>query len=428
MIPHSTHSKPAVLFVDQTAQLGGAELCLLDIVRRRQNRADRVLLFQDGPFVQRLRDCDVDVSVFTLGAGGSSIRKSSGLFRKLASSLDVMRLARNVASAAESVDVIYANTAKALVVSTIAGWISRKPVIYHLHDILAPEHFSRSNLSLLVFLATRFSTHVIANSNASKASLVQRGGDDRKITVVYNGIDASPFQSAIQNEANVRSSIRQSIGLTSVVACPAAEPADANPSDNQDRSVLPVAIGGIRDTPVVALFGRFSPWKGQHVAIQALRQLPGVHLMLVGDALFDEHDYVAQLHQMADEPELQGRVHFMGFRSDVAELMQTTDIVIHCSTAAEPFGRVIVEAMMSRRPIIATRGGGASEIVRNGENGWLVTPGSESELVAAIRTILNGNVDVSEIVARASCEASERFELEGRVAEINAVIEKVVNV
>ncbi len=130
----------------------------------------------------------------------------------------------------------------------------------------------------------------------------------------------------------------------------------------------------------MAVFGRLAPWKGQQLAIKALRKLPGVHLMLVGDALFGEADYKLELQRLAADPAVAGRVHFLGFRRDVFPLMQAADVVLHASIAPEPFGRVIVEAMLSRRPILAARAGGAAEIVSDNVDGWLFTPGDETAL------------------------------------------------
>ena len=87
-------------------------------------------------------------------------------------------------------------------------------------------------------------------------------------------------------------------------------------------------------------------------------------MILVGDALFGEQDYVKQLHQQIEELQLQNRVKFLGFRNDIPLLMAACDLVAHTSTSPEPFGRVIVEAMLSGTPVVAAASGGAVELVR----------------------------------------------------------------
>jgi len=91
----------------------------------------------------------------------------------------------------------------------------------------------------------------------------------------------------------------------------------------------------------VGVFSRLSYWKGQHVLLEAMRELPGVHALLAGEALFGETEYIAQLKALVSLPELAGRIHWLGFRSDVPALMATCNIVVHTSTEPEPFGRIV---------------------------------------------------------------------------------------
>lgn len=381
-----------VLFVDQTAQLGGAELCLRDLLLARKAN-DRVVLLQHGPFEELLSGAGVDVVVKTLGGHGQEIRKESGLLSKLGASADVYRTSRAVARVANDMDVIYANTPKALVIAALASWLSRKPLIYHLHDILSIEHFSRSNLRLLVTLCNWSASRVIANSEASKVAFMNAGGRT-PVSVCYNGFDPTPFDQWYRDRERHRSRLRTTLNL--------------------------------KDEPVVAVFGRFAPWKGQHVAIEAMRDLPGTHLLLIGDALFGEQEYKQQIEEMVCREGFSDRIHCLGFRNDVGPWMQAVDVVVHCSTAAEPFGRVIVEAMLSRRPVVASRAGGALEILEDGKTGLLASPGDSRELARCIRKLLAENADVSSQVDSAYRVACGRFGLQAISEQINWVIAESV--
>jgi glycosyltransferase involved in cell wall biosynthesis len=219
---------------------------------------------------------------------------------------------------------------------------------------------------------------VIANSQASADSLIAAGFDPQRVVVIPNGIDPAPFDAAIADSDRLRRGLRQSLGLG-------------------------------EDEPLLGLFGRLSPWKGQHIAIESLESLPGVHLLLVGDALFGEEAYVERLRKLAARPGVEGRVHFLGFRDDVAGVMQGVDVVIHASTSPEPFGRVIVEAMLGARPVVATRGGGASEIIDEGKNGLLCDASSVKSLAEKVRWILAGGPQVEALVAQGGVSARERF-------------------
>lgn len=384
-----------VLFVDQTAQLGGAELWLKDVVLGRGG-SDKVFLFQDGPLAEVLSDQAVEVVTRPVSQRLGGLKKESGLLAKVASSWDVLAMVRAVQNAARTCDAIYANTPKALVVSALAGVIARKPVLYHLHDILSREHFSASNLKVLVGLSNRLVRHVVANSQATMDAYRAAGGK-ASCSISYNGFDPSVFIPFIANHAEHSLAVRRELGL-----------------HNGDT--------------IVAVFGRLAPWKGQQLAIKALHKLTGVHLMLVGDALFGEADYKLELQRLAQDPAVAGRVHFMGFRRDVFPLMQAVDVVLHASIAPEPFGRVIVEAMLSRRPIIAARAGGAAEIVTDGSDGWLFTPGDEAALAQCVARVLNMEDSVrTEVIERAQKMASDRFSLRGAVEDVSAVVEQYRN-
>ena len=179
---------------------------------------------------------------------------------------------------------------------------------------------------------------------------------------------------------------------------------------------------------LVAVIGRIAPWKGQHVAIAALQSLPDVHLLLVGDALFGETDYVRTIREMAEQPEVRGRVHFTGFQLDLAPLMQLVDVIVHCSVVPEPFGRVIVEAMLSRRPVIASNAGGAAEIVKHEQTGLLTPPGDSDALSSAMTRMLGDRMLAQSCAEAGFTDASKRFRIEDRVAETNAVVSRVAGI
>jgi glycosyltransferase involved in cell wall biosynthesis len=161
-----------------------------------------------------------------------------------------------------------------------------------------------------------------------------------------------------------------------------------------------------------------------------LRSLPGVHLAVVGEALFTEDDraYRDELHRVAEEPGLQGRVHFLGFQSDVTPLLQAMDVVAHCSVAAEPFGRVIVEAMMAGTPVVATRGGGVDEIITDGQDGFLVPPADPAALALAVGRIMQDPGLASKLTSAALDSARERFCMEKTVGRMHQLLKDVANV
>ena len=377
-----------ILFLDQSGKPGGAELCLIDIAKPYRDRS-LVGLFADGPFRTLLEQQQIPVQV--LATEPIQVRKESSFTQGLASLGQLAPLIARVVQQAREYDLIYANTQKALVVGAIASFLSRRPLVYHLHDILSPEHFSRTNRRLAVTLANRFASLAIANSKAAQAAFVEAGGHIELTDVVYNGFQPELYQSHELNPTQVR----QQLGL--------------------DGQFL------------VGHFSRLSPWKGQHILLEALTHCPSdVTAILVGDALFGEQDYVQQLHQQVAALGLEERVHFLGFRSDIVPLMAACDLVAHTSTAPEPFGRVIVEAMLCGRPVVAAQAGGAIELVETGKTGWLVPPGNPQQLAEIINTCRNQPEYAAAIAKHAQIQASQRFNLTATNQQIAQLLDQVV--
>ena len=383
---------PRVLFLDHTAVLGGAELCLLDVAAHLRDRS-MVALMAEGPFRARLEARGVRTVVLEEAASLQQVKRESRVPGPGAVSA-VFGAARAVARLARDYDVVYANSQKAFIVACVAAAFSRKPVLWHLHDILDPSVFSRINIGVDVFLANHVASRVIANSQATASALIARGGSRARVDVVYNGLD--PAIAAAVTDAQA-AALRASIGLGSA--------------------------------PVLGLFGRIAPWKGQDVAIRAMALLadrPDVQLVIVGDALFGEESYAAEMRALVAQLGLSARVHFLGFRTDVPVLMRAVDVLVHTSTAPEPFGRVIAEGMLAERAVIATAGGGASEIVKAGETAWQVPPRDPAALAAAIREVLASPERAREVARAGKRDALARFTLGVTLPQTERAIEQAV--
>jgi glycosyltransferase involved in cell wall biosynthesis len=379
-----------ILFLDQSGKPGGAELCLIDIAKPYRDSC-LVGLFADGPFRHLLEQQHIPVQV--LATGPIQVRKESSLLQGLSSVSSLVPLIARVVQKAREYDLIYANTQKALVVGALASFLGRRSLIYHLHDILSLDHFSQTNRRIAVTLANARASLVIANSKASQAAFVEAGGRPEITEVVYNGFEAEFYQ---RNEDN-HHQLKKQLGLDGRF--------------------------------IVGHFSRLSPWKGQHILIEALGRCPeDVTAVFVGDALFGEQDYVQQLHERVAELGLEERVRFLGFRSDIVQLMKACDLVAHTSIAAEPFGRVIVEAMLCGRPVVAASAGGAIELVEPGITGFLVPPGEPILLAEVISSCRNQPEYTAAIARQAQTKASDRFNLKTINQQIAQLLRRVVKV
>ncbi|WP_035723031.1 glycosyltransferase family 4 protein [Bradyrhizobium sp. ARR65] len=377
-------SAERVLFVDHTGQIGGAELILLDVVEGRERSS--AFLFEQGPLSKALADKQLTLITSKWGQGLSQFRRDSSWLTALPLAGRLAAIVVEIARASRTHDIVYANSQKAFVLAAIANMLVRRPLIWHLHDIISPEHFGAVQRRVQVALANARATKVIVPSQAAAAAFMAAGGRRDLVEIVPNGLALPP-------EPRSRSELRKVLGL------PAG--------------------------PLVGVFSRLAPWKGQHVLIEALATLPNVGCIVVGDALFGEQAYAAELKQMVLERGLADRVRFLGHRRDVPTLMKSVDAMVHPSIDPEPFGRTLVEAMLAGVPVIATDAGAAPDILDGGRAGTLVPPNDSQALAKAIASVLAQPDALSGQLEYASGRARARYSVTRMLDAIGLVIRKL---
>ena len=148
----------------------------------------------------------------------------------------------------------------------------------------------------------------------------------------------------------------------------------------------------------VVLPGRLTAWKGHAVLLDAIARLgrPKVMCVLVGSHQ-GRHRYAEELEHQAVRLGISERVRLVGPCDDMPAALALSDVVVHASTQAEAFGRVVIEAQAMGRAVIAADLGGPVETVRHGETGWRVAPNDPSALALAIGVALD--LDLSERAA-----------------------------
>ena len=378
------------LFVSQTAEKGGAELFMLDLIAHGP-AGWNACFFTGGPAEHELAAIGRQPMVLAASTTLSTVRREASALNLIGAAGGVALLARALARAARGYRVVCANSQKALFVSALATRLMRRPLVWVVHDIITDPAFSRNTRRAAVLFANLFASRVVANSKASAEAFIAAGGRADKVRIVYCGFD------------------------------PAAHPQGSPTAARELRQRF-----GLSEGPVVGLFGRLTPWKGQHVLLKAMKALPGVQALIVGSALFGEDAYVAELRQLAQAEGVAERVHFAGFQNDVATIMAGVDIVLHTSTHAEPFGRVVVEGMLAGRPVIATSGGGVNEIVADGENGLLVPPNDPPALAAAVSRLMKDQELARRIAAQGRASAATRFNIDQTCNDMVEVLGEVI--
>ncbi|SDB79854.1 Glycosyltransferase involved in cell wall bisynthesis [Raineyella antarctica] len=377
-----------ITVLDHTAVLGGAELALVRLLDHLDpGLQTRTVLFSDGPLAAKLAEAGHPVEVLALDpALANTDRHEAGRSRltALANAMRVLpftvRLGLRLRRLAP--DVIYTTSLKADLLGVPAAWIAGVPLVWHVHDRISPDYLPGPMVRLLQLLARRVVRRVVVNSEGTAATLP---------------------------------------GIHPAIAYPGYDPAQVGPSPAERTIPTP---------PVVGILGRISPTKGQlefvRAAERVLARHPEARFRIIGAPLFGEQEYADRVQAVAQELGIADRVEFTGFVADPAAALDGLTVCVHASGQPEPFGQVIVEAMIRGVPVVATQGGGVTEIVRPDPAaeplGWLVPPYDVAALAAAIDEVLEDPAEAEHRATAAWHSAQERFSVHDTAAVVASVL------
>ena len=184
--------------------------------------------------------------------------------------------------------------------------------------------------------------------------------------------------------------------------------------------------------PVIGVIGNIRRWKGQHVAVEAMQYLIGkykdLRCVLVGEISNSEQDmeYLIYLKELTSNYGLENNIIFTGYRKDVLNILSRIDILVHTSVFPEPLGRVILEGMVFRKPVIATNHGGPLECIEDGISGFLVEPGNPEVLAEKISFLLENREIAKRVGENARKRVEEKFGIEINVRKIENVYEDLL--
>ncbi len=236
----------------------------------------------------------------------------------------------------EKADLIHGHLTRGAWYAGLAGRMAGVANVATAHSTNAGKHFGRAD-------------RIIAVADAVAAFLAGRGYDPARIQVVHNGI---PDIAALPHAS--RASTRRELGLG--------------------------------DEPALLMAARFIHAKGHDTLLQALATLRDAAwtLLLAGD---NSGDAGARLQAQDEALGLAGRVRFLGQREDVPALLGAADLLV-APSRREALSLALLEASAFALPIVATRVGGTGEVVKDGDNGFLVAPDDPPALAAALAPLL----------------------------------------
>ncbi len=228
-------------------------------------------------------------------------------------------------------------------------------------------------------LPALFSTKIICVSEHDRQLALKFGvAPQEKLTVIYNGLDPSPFASSTDpNE------LRRELGLP--------------PSEK-----------------IITMVGRLAPPKDFETLLAACEGLehPSWRLLILGDGPLR-----SRVVRVIGTKGLQNRVLLMGERQDVPRFLQASDIFV-LSSRWEGLPLVVIEAMLAGLPVVATRVGGVPELVEDGVTGLLVPPKDPRALRRALAQLLSSPELCERLGSSGQRRALERFTAEKMIAQV----------
>jgi glycosyltransferase involved in cell wall biosynthesis len=318
------------------------------------------------------------------------LRRAPSPFHDLAATALLTRFLRET-----HFDIVHTHTSKAGFIGRLAARLAAVPVVIHTpHGHVFHSYYGPLTTRLYVRLersAAHWTRRIVALTPREREEHLDLGiGDRRQFEVVPSGIELERFRPSPERRERARSLL-------------GATPADF----------------------VVGVIGRLVPVKGQDTLLSALplllRHVADARVDLVGDG--DQRDHLAAL------PERLGvarRVRFHGHRTDPESLLAGFDILA-VPSRNEGMGRVVIEAMVARVPVVASAVGGILDLIEPGVTGTLVPPADPAALAHALRSVAERPEHAATMVAEAAAYAGHRFSEEAMAEDLLRIYQSALD-
>jgi glycosyltransferase involved in cell wall biosynthesis len=249
----------------------------------------------------------------------------------------------------KGIDIVHCQRHKPTVYGALAAYMTNKnlKVISHVRGLNRTRSFKRKLLNGIVF---RRISRIIAVSNAVRDDIVRTNliSNPDKVVTIYNGIDVKAFMDSDLT----REEAQTQLGLSD------------------------------RDAFVYGTVGRLAETKGQEVLLKAFARVyekyPKSWLIITGKGRLD-----SELRGLSAELNIDERVVFLGYRTDIPEVLKALDVFV-LPSIAEGLPGALLEAMATSIPVIASRVGGVPEILNDPSLGIMLSPSSTNELASAM--------------------------------------------
>lgn len=333
------------IFLSHTAAASGAELALLRLAKHLDPETTAAVFASDGPLVAEFRAAGIEAHVLRAEDGTLGIKRHERSLLSLVRSLLLLVrygwiLGNRVSN--NKVSMVIAYSIKSLLYGAVAARRARVPLIWSVHDRIAPDSFGRINAFVIRLMGFLLPAGIIVNSRATRSTV---WAARKPVLILPPGVETA-------------------------------------------GSERPPVLG--RPLTRIAMVGRLCAWKGQMQFIEAFESVfagTDVEALIIGGALFGEQEYEEALKKRAGDGPCSSQFKFTGAVDNVTELLLTSQVMVHASTIPEPFGAVVLEGLDAGCAVVATCPGGPAEIITDGRDGLLVPCGNVSALEGALQRL-----------------------------------------
>lgn len=278
----------------------------------------------------------------------------------------------------QKVDVVHTHDFYTNVFGILAARLARVPVrISSRRETAGMRSRAQKRVEHGIY---RLSQRIVANSEAVREQLVAEGVDDSKIVTIYNGLDMGRVQPSLSREEALEY---------------------FNLPREPGRLFVTIVANLRHDVKDHPTFLR--------AAKRVHEEVPEAAFVLAG-----EGELTNNMRALATELGLERAAFFTGRCDRVAELLAISDVCV-LSSRAEGFSNSILEYMAAGRPVVATRVGGASEAIIEGETGYLIAAGDDEQMAARIVALLRDQSGARQMGQRGRTVVEQRFSCEAQL-------------
>jgi glycosyltransferase involved in cell wall biosynthesis len=381
-------NKKTILFIHQSSELYGSDKAMLYLVQKLCNNffSAIVVLPSKGLLYDELKKCNIKIIITPV----LNIHKGMFNFKEIflfpyhliKSVLKLNKELKNI-----KIDVVQSNT----VVVTLGFVYARLKGIkhfWHIHEVLEAPKVAVKVFSWLVRV---FSDFTIFNSVTTKESFcLQQPLIKKKSIVIYNGLQREEKESTYLEIENLKESL----------------------AFNKNDIIL-------------GLVGRFNKNKGHILLLDSFKKIEtekeNVKLIFIGSTVKGKEHLLDKIKKVIKDSNLEKKVKIIPFQKEIWKFWDAIDICLVPSTISESFGLVALEAMLSKKPVIASNLGALKEVISENETGLLFDANSVDSLTDKINLLLNDKSLVIKYGEKGFLRANKLFTLQKYVNQFQEI-------